>query len=281
MTEGYIETNNIRLHYLEYAKQDSPLLILLHGLTANAHAFEGLISHGLKDHFHIIAPDLRGRGLSEKPAFHYTLQDHTDDIIGLMNALKIEKVILGGHSYGGLLSAFLTAQYPERVEKIILLDAAARMNDKTLEMLGPTLSRLDKTYPDYASYLSEMKAAPQNTFWDQDMEKYYRADANVRADGTVNPYPNLANIIEVSSNVIIQDWEALFGSVRQPALLLNGCAIYTLGEPLLPEFLAKETVDMMKDCRYVSIDGNHHTMLYGAGAAQIVRAVINFAGSKQ
>jgi len=271
-----IKSNNIDLHYVARNEQGTPTLILIHGLTANAHAFDGLVSHGLADTFHFISPDLRGRGLSSKPAFHYGLEDHAKDILGLLDQLKIEKALLGGHSYGGLLSTYIAANYPDRVEKLIIIDAAAQMNPNAPAMLGPTLSRLDKTFPSYAAFLEEMKAAPQNTFWDEDMEQYYKADAHEREDGTVNPYPNLSNIIEVATGVASEPWVETFEKVKQPSLLINGLDNYTMDEPLLPDFKAEETVELMQNCKYVAVDGNHHTMLYGDNAKAVVKAIKSF-----
>jgi pimeloyl-ACP methyl ester carboxylesterase len=276
VTDHIIKTNNIDLHYIEHNPKGEPTLVLIHGLTANAHAFDGLIAHGLTKHFHLVSPDLRGRGLSSKPAFRYTLEDHAKDILGLLDHLNIDKALLGGHSYGGLLSVYLAANYPDRVEKLIMLDAAAEMNPNAPAMLGPTLSRLDKTFPSYANYLEEMKASPQNTFWDKNMETYYRADANIREDGTVNPYPNLVNIIEVATGVAQQPWIQTFEEVKQPALLVNGLDDYTMDAPLLPDFKAKETVALMQDCKYIAVDGNHHTMLYGDNATHVVKAIEDF-----
>ncbi len=276
MTDHFIKTNNIDLHYVEHNPNGAPTLTLLHGLTANAHAFDGLVAHGLTRHFRLITPDLRGRGLSSKPAFRYTLEDHARDILGLLDQLSIEKALLGGHSYGGLLSVYIAANYPDRVEKLIILDAAAEMNPNAPAMLGPTLSRLDKTFPSYATYLEEMKAAPQNTFWDKNMESYYKADAHVRENGTVNPYPNLANIVEVATGVAQQPWLQTFAEVTQPALLINAVDNYTMGEPLLPDFKARETAALMADCQYVDVEGNHQTMLYGEHAAHIVKAIDRF-----
>ncbi|RYZ26362.1 MAG: alpha/beta fold hydrolase, partial [Sphingobacteriales bacterium] len=128
MTDHTIRTNNIDLHYIEHNPGSKHTLVLIHGLTANAHAFDGLIAHGLTKHFRLISPDLRGRGLSSKPAFRYTLEDHAQDILGLLDHLEIERALLGGHSYGGLLSVYLAANYPQRVEKLVILDAAAEMN---------------------------------------------------------------------------------------------------------------------------------------------------------
>lgn len=276
MTDHFITTNGINLHYIEYPAAGKPTLVMLHGLTANAHAFDGLIAKGLNEHYHIVAPDLRGRGLSDKPAFCYTLEDHAKDILGMLDLLGIEKAWLAGHSYGALLSIYLASHYPGRVEKIVILDAAAEMNSNAAAMLIPSLSRLDINFPSYEAYIAEMKAAPQNTFWDESMESYYAADGRIREDGTVNPYPNYTNIIEVSMAVGSEPWKEDFALVKQPAVLINALDEYTLGEPLLPDFKAKETVALMQDCYYVAVDGNHHTMLYGANAVQVVKAMVQF-----
>lgn len=65
---AFADVNEIRLHYITY-RNDKPQLLLLHGLTANAHAFHGLVQAGLTDHFSVISIDQCGRGLSSKPAF--------------------------------------------------------------------------------------------------------------------------------------------------------------------------------------------------------------------
>ncbi len=135
-------------------------------------------------------------------------------MLGLLDHLGIEKALLAGHSYGGLLSIYLASHYPARVEKIVLLDAAAEMNPNAAAMLMPSLSRLDITFPSYEAYITAMKAAPQNTFWEESMESYYAADGHVREDGTVNPYPNYTNIIEVSMAVGSEPWKEDFAAVK-------------------------------------------------------------------
>src|ERR1700761_9565110 len=95
--DNFIKVNDINLHYIEYPS-DGPTILIMHGLTANAHAFDGLVAAGLSPAFRIISPDLRGRGLSDHPAFRYSIEDHARDIIGLLNHLQLKKVILAGHS---------------------------------------------------------------------------------------------------------------------------------------------------------------------------------------
>ena len=83
-TNHFAKVNGIKMHYIEY-KNDKPKLLLLHGLTANAHAFEGLIQSGLSDHFHVLSIDFRGRGLSDKTPFKYSIRNHAEDIIALLD----------------------------------------------------------------------------------------------------------------------------------------------------------------------------------------------------
>src|SRR6185437_14750156 len=109
-TDHFINVNNINLHYIDY-ENDNPPILLMHGLTANAHAFDGLVANCLTTHFRVISPDLRGRGQSDHPAFQYSMEDHALDIIGLLDHLNIDKVTLAGHSFGGLLGFYIASSY--------------------------------------------------------------------------------------------------------------------------------------------------------------------------
>lgn len=277
MVDHFIAVNHINLHYIAYADH-GPAMLLIHGLTANAHAFEGLVAAGLGQHHHLYSVDLRGRGLSDHPAFCYTMQEHAEDILGLLDHLGLEKIVLCGHSFGGLLSFYLAANYPERVDKVIILDAAARMNPNAGEMLSFRLSKLDVVYPSWQDYLAEVKAAPYNTFWDETMLPYYEADVKDVADGGVTPRANLVNIIEASMGVANVAWPEVIEQVQAEVLLINAPDNYTMDEPLLPDNLARDTVAMLPHGKYVRVDGNHQTMLYGDGARQIVKAIDQFLG---
>ncbi len=198
----------------------------------------------------------------------------------MMDHLGIEKAVIGGHSFGGLLSVYLATQFPGRVERVIILDAAAEMNPNVPEMLMPVLKRLDRIFPSFEKYLDYAKAAPQNVFWEEEMTTYYRADVKTLPDGSVRSYSSLDKMIKVAIGVANQPWRSLFSDVRQPAILINGADIYNMGEPILPDFKARESVSLLHDGHYVRVDGNHQTMLYGDGAAQIVNAIRRFTAEE-
>ena len=117
------------------------------GLTANAHSFDGLIAAGLNQKHRVLALDLRGRGLSDKPATGYSMADHAADVLALLDSLGLEQVLLGGHSFGGLLTYYIAANFPERVSKLVVLDAGVVFNPRIQELLMPTLSRLGRFIP--------------------------------------------------------------------------------------------------------------------------------------
>lgn len=274
-TGKYVETNGIQLHYLEF-KGSGPTIILTHGLTANAHAFDGLIREGLSPAFHVLSIDLRGRGKSDQPDKGYSMEDHAKDILGFMDSLNISSAIIGGHSFGALLSLYLAANHPQRVEKLILMDAAARMHANTKEMLVPALSRLGQKFPSFDFYIEKVKSAPYLSFWDTQMETYYKADIKDNDDGTVTPVPQLPHMTEAVNDGLNYPWLEYIQNIKHPSLLINGPGIYTLDAALLPEENAMETVNMMQDCLYVKVPGNHQTMLYGDGAKEIVEAIKYF-----
>jgi len=271
----FIETNDIKMHYRDSKNGDSPILFL-HGLTANAHAFDGLIEEGIAEKNRLIIPDMRGRGESERPAFGYSIADHAEDILGLLDHVQLDKISIAGHSFGGLLGLYMAANYPDRIEKLCILDAAAQMNPRTPEMLAFAVGRLDKKYESFAEYINEVKQAPYMDKWDDVMLSYYRADVMKTEEGGVTPRSNLANIIAISMGVAQIPWEEIIEKVAQKSILMNGLDAYTLGEPLLPDYKAMETVEKMQNCTYLATDGNHQTMLYGNGAKQIVRGLKDF-----
>jgi pimeloyl-ACP methyl ester carboxylesterase len=274
--DKYLKVNGVNIHYRDNQAEGKPKLVLLHGLTANAHAFDGVLSSGLNEQYHLLIPDLRGRGLSDQPAFCYTMNEHAEDIIGLMDIFGIRRANLVGHSFGGLLSFYLAANYADRVDRIVALDAAAEMNSKAPEMLSFSLLRLDKVFPSFDEFLAILKKAPFASFWDEYMTAYYAADVKELPDGQVTPRSNLVSIIEVAKNVGNEPWKVYINHIEQPVLLLNALGNYSLDEPLLPESKARETIDKLQNGTYGIVSGNHHTMLYGKGASEIAAAIAQF-----
>lgn len=272
---NFIQANDIQLHYLDHPGKD-PTIVLLHGLTANAFCFEGLVRAGLP--YRLITVDLRGRGLSDKPDSGYSMDDHAKDIVGLLDEMGLNQVVLGGHSFGGLLTAYIAAHYPEGISQCLLLDAGF-LHPRVRELIQPSLDRLGQTIPSWELYRDAMQAAPYWLgYWDTDVEAFYRADIKIMEDGSVKARTRPKAIIEAIDYALSEPWDEHLSMVRQPALMLNAPGtVGPLGTPpILPYEIARETMEALPNCEYVRISGNHFTMLFGANATEIVDAITDF-----
>jgi pimeloyl-ACP methyl ester carboxylesterase len=115
-------TNGVRLHYMQAG--DGPDLVLIHGLTGNLAVWHLQIVPLLWDHFRITTYDLRGHGYSSMPPGGYDADHMAEDLLGLLDALEIERPALVGHSYGADVALYFANLNPERVEQIVAIEGA-------------------------------------------------------------------------------------------------------------------------------------------------------------
>ena len=95
-------------------------VILLHGAWNDSSQWVSVIEL-LSQHFHCFAPDLLGFGESENPNIHYSIDLQVECLAEFLQALKLEKVYLAGHSLGGWIAASYALKYPEQVSGLVLL----------------------------------------------------------------------------------------------------------------------------------------------------------------
>jgi len=112
-----------KIRYLEAGDAAKPKVILLHGLGGSAENWLFNIQE-LAANYHVFVPDQVGFGKSDKPLLKYRVATYVDFLDKFMAELKIEKAHLVGNSMGGWVSGLMAIKYPNRVEKIVLADAA-------------------------------------------------------------------------------------------------------------------------------------------------------------
>lgn len=251
--------------------QTLPTLLLMHGLTANKHAFDGLLDAGLAEKYHVLTIDLRGRGEAPKPDMGYSFAEHAQDIIDFLDAKGLkEPIVLGGHSFGGFLAFYIAYHFPERVGKLLILDAAIKMPPETKDRLVPALSRLGQVFDSFEAYLEKIKSAPYLPFWEASMWSYFRADVRTIEGGKVTPIPQIAHIAQCVHAVLNEPTESYIQAIKQPIVLFFAIENYTFDAPLIPEEYALDTIQQIPHATHHFVAGNHQTMLYGEGAKQIV-----------
>ena len=113
---------DVRLHYLDFGGQ-GPTIVFLAGLGNTAHAFDDFAPR-FTDRFHCIALTRRGFGESDHPADGYDTPRLVEDIRTALDSLRLGRVILVGHSIAGEEMTRFAATYPDRVDRLVYLDAA-------------------------------------------------------------------------------------------------------------------------------------------------------------
>ena len=112
-----------KIYYLEAGDAAKPTVILLHGLGSSGVSWQLNIAP-LAANYHVIVPDQIGFGKSDKPMLKYRVGTYADFLDKFMSEIKVEKAHLVGNSLGGWVAAWTAIKYPNRVEKIVLADAA-------------------------------------------------------------------------------------------------------------------------------------------------------------
>jgi pimeloyl-ACP methyl ester carboxylesterase len=160
---NFINVNGIKLHYLDWGGS-GPTLLFLTGLGNSAHIFDDFAPR-FTDRFRVLALTRRGHGDSDYPESGYDVNTLTEDIRLFMDELHIEKAILVGHSMAYVEQCHMCAVYPERVSKLVSLDAAYdRTRFKILSEKNP---------------LKDVKTPEQDCY---SMEEYIALTKRVRPD---------------------------------------------------------------------------------------------------
>jgi len=261
--DRHLVVNGMRFHLLDWGGGDRTPLVLLHGFTGSAHAWDTL-SIALQPHFHVYAVDQRGHGESD-PADTYNAIVAFDDISGIVDQLGLASFVLVGLSMGGRNAMYFTSKRPERVQKLCIVD------------IGPEISKR----------AAEAPAGPaEPDTWDsieQAAQHLYRG----------NPYPGIHYYRWVVSHSLRQrpdgslvwawhpsvkerrsqpdlDWWGVVRAITPPTLVLRGEA-----SPVLDRDVAERMARELPRGRFVEIPRAVHT-LHEDNPEAVLAALKNF-----
>ena len=204
-------------------------VLLLHGWPQNHRMWRELIPL-LAAHYRLLVPDLRGFGLTEAPGWGYDGETFARDQVSLLDALEIERVRVIGHDWGGWATILLGLAHPERVERMVVLDAPhpwPRIRPSLLielwrswyastlatPLLGPWLVR----HTDFVKGILRRGTAP-GTFGPDELDAYadsFREPGRAKATSALYRYYHSAFLRTFRGR-----WKARRLTV--PALLLSG-----------------------------------------------------------
>ncbi|HEX2174169.1 MAG TPA: alpha/beta hydrolase [Dehalococcoidia bacterium] len=157
--DAEVVVGGLRLHYLDWGTAGKPPLILLHGLTGNAHNFVWLAPRFV-DRYHVLAFDVRGRGDSApSPDGVYRLESLRDDLQGVVEALGLERISLIGISMGGLISIAYAGAHPDRVVGIALNDVGPDIDPRGLQRIFMSLVGAPSEFDDVTAAARWLRSA--------------------------------------------------------------------------------------------------------------------------
>lgn len=119
-TTGTCKVNGISIHYIRTGGNKPPV-VLLHGLMLNGACWTPLARELEKD-YDVIMPDTRGHGNSGTPNHDYCYDTLASDVLGLIEALELDNLILLGHSMGGMTAAVVASRNSKHLQGLVLAD---------------------------------------------------------------------------------------------------------------------------------------------------------------
>jgi pimeloyl-ACP methyl ester carboxylesterase len=120
--------NDINLAYDDCG--EGPVVLLIHGFPLNRQMWQPQLLPLAEAGYRVIAPDLRGFGESDAPSTGYSMDGFADDLIALLDALKIGQAVVGGMSMGGYILMNMLERHPERVRAACLITTKSSADDE-------------------------------------------------------------------------------------------------------------------------------------------------------
>lgn len=259
-------------------------ILAIHGVTSSYLAWE-LLADALP-RVRVVAPDLRGRGRSNRLEGPAGMAAHADDLAAVSAALGLGPVVVVAHSMGAFVAVVFAARHPQLVSRLVLVDgglpldapAGVAPDDLVAAILGPTAARLNLRFETPAAYLDFWRHHPALAEdWSPELERYLRYDLVADGAGGLRPATSYATTVEdtIDMNVTTTIADSL-ASLSPPTLLIT-----------VPRGLQNEEPGLYGSERLAGLlaahptiaherwpEFNHYTVVLGrAGAARLAAVV--------
>ncbi len=124
-----VDVEGVQYFYREVGENNPDTILMIHGFLGSSYDFIDVMN-ALKDRYHIIAVDMIGFGLSEKPIdFDYAKQNQAQGLVKFLDTLGIDEVTIMAHSMGGEVSIHLAHDYPDYINEMILIGSGGYVEE--------------------------------------------------------------------------------------------------------------------------------------------------------
>lgn len=250
-TTRAVEARGLRFSYLEWGERSSAPMVLLHGLTGHAHTWDHM-APVLAGRYHVLALDQRGHGDTQH-AETYATADFVADLAAVADACRLQRFVLMGLSMGGHNSIAFAATYPERVERLIVIDIPPRMKRETAPNWDAISRLADTGHKRYTQFDEAFRDARAGNPTAPDENLRYRTQWNLRDAGDgmqVLKYDPRCPARWQPADL----WPEL-PKLTMPVLLVRGGRT-----TVLPRDVAERMVATMPDAEMVEVPESGHSV---------------------
>ncbi len=145
-----LEHDGCRLRAWLHGPAEGPLVALTHGVSLDAHTFDRQVPALVEAGYRVLTWDIRGHGRSQPMGPALTMEQVADDLIAILDAVGVDRAVIVGQSFGGMMIQDLLDRYPDRVSAMIVLGAPA-LGDRpgpVMRVLQRLRVQMIKAWPD-------------------------------------------------------------------------------------------------------------------------------------
>ena len=267
-----LSSGRFRAH--SFGPASGRLTLGVHGLSANSRSFDFLGEELANEGRRVVALDLRGRGFSAVTGVGtYGWRNHARDILEAATHLGAERFDYVGHSMGAFIGMEVARMAPERVENLVLIDAAGVPEAAALVPIAAAIKRLGAVHADAETYLAKVKGLDTISPWSPVWDTHYRYDL-VAVPGGVRSRTDHAAVLEDMAYGATQHTRAFWPKLSMRTLLVRA------GRPLGQGFIvsAADRAEFLRTAPHgeaVDIDANHYTVMTHPRTAEAIRSFLS------
>lgn len=277
----FYQSHGLRLHYWDWGNAAAPPLLLVHGGKDHGRSWDGL-ARALQPHFHVIAPDLRGHGDSDwARGGSYALPEYVYDLTRLPPLADAPRATVIGHSMGGMIAMLYAGTFPEKVNRLVVLDGVtvrpdakmAAVHERMIKWLGQ-LERLEgrepRRYATIADAAAQMRAHNKRLTPELALHLVTHG-ARRNDDGSYSwkfdPYQR----VTAPHRLVPKEYAELWARITCPTLLLFA------GESFIDPAQAAEASRSFKDVRAEIVSDAGHWLQHDR-PDEVLRLIGQFVG---
>lgn len=249
---SHATVNGVNLHYWRVGQ--GPDVVMLHGLIGNLAVWHLRIVPLLQREFRLTTYDLRGHGRSEITPDGYTTLDMASDLLGLIDMLEIERIFLVGHSFGADVALHFTLLYPERVERLVLLEPG---------LAALVHQRNHDDWEGWRYWVSKLEEVGVEVPPDKRSDFHYLLNLSLATPkfyGPARSFPRKRESLQrlINETTLVKDYEAVNGmtleriaTVQTPTLMVYGDRSHFIGT-------FHTLSEVLPNCQTLLLPGGEH-----------------------